>query len=131
MTRLTIAFVILAALGCATTNDGSDRYTSAANSWQGAKIIEMVAAWGTPNRGYLPPKGEQNGIAGWESRSESGVFDRKHTRYYCTTFAHFDSNGTILRIDVQRSRYCQRRFENQFESMTRDADAPAQGSIRT
>jgi hypothetical protein len=79
----------------------------------------MVAAWGTPNAGFLPADGEQNGVAGWDVRYESGVYDRKVTYYHCTTFAHFDSNGTIVKVEVRNSRYCDRRFENQLESMTR------------
>ncbi len=124
MNRLSVVIAILTVFGCATTNDISDRYTLAANSWKGASIEEMVAAWSTPNAGFLPADGEQNGIAGWSVLYESGVDSsmghRKRTYYHCTTFAHFDSNGTILRIEVRNSRNCDRRFENQFELMTRD-----------
>ncbi len=124
MNRLTVVFAILTVFGCATTNDSLDRYTLAADSWKGASIEEMVAAWSTPNAGFSPADGEQNGIAGWDVYYESGVDSSmghgKRTYYHCTTFAHFDSNGTILRIEVRNSRYCDRRFENQFESMTRD-----------
>ena len=124
MNRLSVVIAILTVFGCATTNDISDRYTLAANSWKGASIEEMVAAWRTPNAGFLPADGEQNGIAGWDVYYESGVDSsmghRKRTYYHCTTYAHFDSNGTILRIEVRNSRYCDSRFENQFELMTRD-----------
>ncbi len=68
--------------------------------------------------------GEQNGIAGWNVFYESGIDSSmgqgKRTYYRCTTFAHFNSNGTIVRIEVRNSRFCDRRFENQFEAMTRD-----------
>ena len=124
MNRLSVVIAILTVFGCATTNDISDRYTLAANSWKGASIEEMVTAWSTPNAGFLPADGEQNGIAGWNVLYESGVNSGtnlgKKTYYHCTTYAHFDSNGTILRIEVRNSRYCDSRFENQFELMTRD-----------
>jgi hypothetical protein len=124
MNRLSVVFAILTVFGCATTNDISDRYTLAANSWKGTSIEEMVAAWSTPNAGFLPAEGEQNGIAGWNVFYESGIDSSmgqgKRTYYRCTTFAHFNSNGTIVRIEVRNSRFCDRRFENQFEAMTHD-----------
>ena len=120
MIRPIIVFAVLTVLSCATTNDSSDRYTRAAMSWTGASIGEMVAAWGTPNAGYLPGDGEKDGIAGWDVRYESGIGDRKVTHYHCAAYAYFDASNKIVRIDVRRSHNCHRRFENRFDLMTRN-----------
>ena len=121
MVRLSIVFAVLAVFGCASTSDGSNRYTRAANSWKGGNIMDMVAAWGTPNAGYLPADGEISGVAGWDVRYKSGTGEGKVTYYHCTTFAYFNSNDAIVRIVVKNSRYCHRRYGDDIQSMTRNS----------
>jgi len=118
--RIIAVVVILVMTSCARPNtrkvDQNDDYSRAAMSWLGGEIDEMVAAWGTPNRGFLAAAGKQRGVAGWEVRSYSG----SDIRYHCASFAYFNSNGTILKIVVKHSYSCHRRFKNGFETMTRD-----------
>jgi len=107
---------ILAASACATDRDKPDRYRQAANSWRGASIVEMVAAWGPPNAGYYPAYGDREGIAGW--KAEYTRAGRSH--YECITFAYFAASQLITRIEVRRARHCDRRFSKQYASMTYD-----------
>ena len=126
MNRLSIVIVIIALSGCSTTGkvaDGAhDRYVRAANSWLGAPIGEMIAAWGDPTRRFLLPEGEKAGIAWWESLSEEGGCGGgcKIIRFHCSTVTHFNSNLTITGIEIKHSRDCYHLYENRFESMTRD-----------
>lgn len=114
--------------GCSILGDaGSESpngYEFAANSWSGAKIEEMVAAWGTPNKGYKPPDSGGEGIAGWGLWSQTGIGHNKTYRYRCETLAYFNSDGTITRIVVKHSRSCGRLYKGQFEKMTRPEKAP-------
>ncbi len=122
MYRLSIVIAILAISGCTTSGgaagDERDRYVRAANSWEGASIREMLAAWAPPSQHVRPPKGEKDGIVRWDVRSESGTGEHKITHYHCATVAHFKPSGIISNIEVTHSRYCYRRFEGVFESLT-------------
>ena len=131
MVRLTVMSLFLTVSGCATTNNSSDQYARAANSWKGANIVEMVKAWGEPNQGVSPATGEKEGVATCEVRAETGVGEHKRTRYHCTTIAHYDSSGMIVEIIVKRQSSCHRRFKDEFESMTRDNTESEPSEIRT
>ena len=123
MSRLILFLAVWTMLGCSAsgglTGEASNRYEYAANSWLGARIEEMVATWGTPNSGYIPPEPGKHGVAGWNAYSVSGSGDDKSYRYRCTTLAYFDSNGLITRIVVKHSRSCDRRYGDEFGTMTR------------
>ena len=121
MFRLGLLISILAVIGCAasggTPGDEEDSYSRAANSWEGADIREMMAAWPDPNKRYRPPKGGKDGIAWWRHNSWDDQAGFSKYRYHCETVAHFNSAGTITNIDVKRSLNCYRLFN--VESMTR------------
>ena len=124
MIRLVVLCVVMLVSGCSSwggaSDDSPNQYQFAANSWLGAKIEGMVAAWGTPNKGYLPPDGLEEGIAGWAVWSKSG----ESYRYRCETLVHFNAEGTITRIVVKHSRSCSRRYNGKFGRMTRLEKAP-------
>ena len=124
MFRLSIAIVLIAVLGCRSTGDLSknayDQYSNAANSWKGASVLEMIAAWGHPNRRFQAPESEQDGIAWWEYRAMEPSYGRgPKTRYHCSTVVHFNPNLTITNIEIRYSRNCYRLYDGLFESMTR------------
>jgi len=108
--------MIVIASACATDPDKPDRYRQAAESWRGAGIVEMVAAWGPPNAGYYPAYGDREGIAGWKAEYVRGGV----SYYECITFAYFSASQLITRIEVRRARYCDRRFSKHYASMTHD-----------
>ena len=131
MIRLAMLCAVLTMPGCSISGGGVGnapiRYVYAAESWAGASIQEMVAAWGTPNSGYNPPDRGKDGIAGWNVFSRSG----QDYRYRCTTLAYFDSYGLITRIVVMHSHSCHRRYEGQFGTMTRQEPKSDSAPIKT
>ena len=128
MIRLPVFLALACLSGCSTWSGASGEapnlYEYAANSWIGAQIEQMVAAWGTPNRGYHPANGEEEGVAGWGIWSRTGIGDNKEYRYRCETLAYFDSEGIIMRIVVTHAHSCDRPYKGQFERMTRLNIAP-------
>ncbi len=131
MIRFATLCVFLFMPGCSIIGGGAgeapSRYVYAAKSWAGASIQEMVAAWGTPNAGYKPSERGDSGIAGWDVYAKSG----QDYRYRCTTFAYFDSDGFITRIVVRHSRFCDRRYDGQYGTMTRQEPRPGHSPIGT
>jgi len=127
MIRLPVFLAVLSISGCSiwggTGGEEPNLYEYAANSWVGTPIEQMVTAWGTPNRGYYPANGEEEGVAGWSVWSQTGIGDNKEYRYRCETLAYFDSHGIIVRIVVKHARSCDRPYEGQLERMTR-LDSP-------
>ena len=123
MIRLVMLCPVAVILGCSVWNgaggDSSSRYKFAADSWLGAKVEGMIAAWGIPNKGYLPPDNGKEGIAGWWLSSQSGTGHNKTYLFRCETLAYFDLDGTITRIVVEHSRACDRLYEDQLGTMTR------------
>jgi hypothetical protein len=131
-----IVLVIFALSGCtasrALTGHEEDRFSLAAKSWEGANIVEMMAAWGPPNRREKPVDGENDGIAWWEYQSKKPVKEAHGSaRYHCSALAHFNSNLIIMRIEVKHSRDCHRLFEGQFEAMTRPQVTSKQTPLNT
>ena len=128
MIRLPVVLAFVFISGCSTWGGASGQATNlykyAANSWIGAQIEQMVAAWGTPNRGYYPAKGEEQGVAGWGIWSQTGIGDNKEYRYRCETLAYFDAEGIITRIVVKHALSCDRPYEGQLERMTCLNNAP-------
>ena len=125
MIRLAMLCAVVLILGCSVwSGEWQSRYEFAAHSWLGASIEDMVAAWGTPNRGYKPPGVGEEGIAGWGRSSQTGIGANKTYRYRCETLAYFDSNGIIKRIVVKHSRSCDRLYEGPFKKMTRLESPP-------
>ena len=123
MIRLPVFLAVLSISGCSiwggTGGEEPNLYEYAANSWVGTPIEQMVTARGTPNRGYYPANGEEEGVAGWSVWSQTGIGDNKEYRYRCETLAYFDSHGIIVRIVVKHARSCDRPYEGQLERMTR------------
>ena len=128
MIRLPVFLAVLSISGCSiwggTGGEEPNLYEYAANSWVGTPIEQMVTAWGTPNRGYYPANGEEEGVAGWGIWSRTGIGDNKEYRYRCETLAYFDSEGIIMRIVVTHAHSCDRPYKGQFERMTRLNIAP-------
>jgi hypothetical protein len=117
MSRATIFLSLLICTGCAElvveSTPTVDEYSTAARSWIGAHIDEMLAAWPNPN---MPCGSNTIGEAGcvWWRDLYVGQGD-----YHCEAIARYDEAGVITRIDVRRSRYCYRRFGDRFDRMTR------------
>ena len=125
--RACIAVLILTCMGCAPLGNemvGDDNYSSAAMSWLGADIQEMLAVWPNPNMKCGSNKDGQAGCAWWRhSRGShdvpiSGGSGAMPYNYDCETVVHYDAAGVITDIDLKRSRYCDRRFGDRIDSMT-------------
>ena len=123
MIRLPVFLVVVFLSGCSgwggAGGEAKNLYEYAANSWVGAQIEQMVAAWGTPNRGYYPASSEEEGVAGWSVWSQTGIGANREYRYRCETLAYFDSDGIIIRIVVKHAHSCDRPYAGQFKRMTR------------
>jgi hypothetical protein len=124
MYRFSLVIALISVLGCTTTgkvaNDAQNRYFHAAHSWVGASIGEMIGAWGDPTRHWRLPKDKKNGVAWWESHYKEGVGVKGRTKFHCSTIAYFNSDLTITKIVVKRSRECNLLYNGRFESMTHD-----------
>ena len=123
MTRIITAVFILVITACAQLDteevDRDDDYSTAAMSWLGANMQEMLAAWPEPNMRCSNNKVGRAGCAWWRHRSGGGRDGHVGYDYNCETVVHYDANLVITDIDVKFSRYCYRLFGDQFEQMTR------------
>ena len=103
----------------------SDAYSAAALSWYGANIQEMLSVWPNPNMRCGGNTVGQPGCAWWRHTNKPNFaagYDSSTFNYHCECIAYYDAAGVITDIDVKRSLHCDRRFRDQFESMTRKTD---------
>jgi hypothetical protein len=123
MTRTITAFMILMATSCAQFDAGKvdrdDDYSNAALSWLGADIQEMLAAWPSPNTHCGSNTVGEVGCTWWRHFGPGDHIGVAHLDFHCEVIARYDGFGVITEIDVRRSRYCYRFFNDRFDRMTR------------
>lgn len=119
MSRAYVFLSLLVCTGCAELSVKStpvvDYYSMAARSWIGAHIDEMLVAWPDPNMHCGSNTIGEVGCAWWRH-----VYVGQGN-YHCEAIARYNEAGVITRIEVKRSLYCYRLFEDNFERMTRRA----------
>ena len=96
-----------------------DEYSIAARSWIGADIEEMLAAWPNPNMQCGSNTIGEAGCVWWRHNQTPAPGGTPAYEYRCEAIARYNEAGVITRIDVRRSRYCYRRFNDQLDRMTR------------
>lgn len=120
--RILTIFLIVLCAGCAplTGTTPGDSFTSAAMSWVGADIQEMLAVWPNPNRKCGANVQGEAGCARWTHEGGSvSSWSRYANGYRCDTVAYYDADGTIKSMDVKRSRGCDERFGELIEAWVR------------
>ena len=123
MTRIITTVMILMVTSCAQLDTGKvdrdDEYSRAALSWLGADIQEMLAVWPNPNMPCGSNTVGEAGCAWWRHFGAGDPSGVARLDYYCEAIARYDEVGVITEIDVRRSRYCHRVFNDRFDRMTR------------
>ena len=95
-------------------------FGSAARSWVGASVDEMIAVWGPP-QGLLNAKGgDEPGFAHWRSgQRSSGSPGASQTRTSrCAIDAYFQQDRIIRRVEVS-GRKCDERYAERIDLLTR------------
>ena len=131
MSRSMIVIFVLLITACTQLDsarvDQDDEYTTAALSWLGADIQEMLAAWpraNVPCSKYSKHESGRIKCARWAHKERSGLVIKNYVRYNCETIARTRSDGIIVDVNVTYSFHCERRFKGKFAQMTRQSSDP-------
>lgn len=115
---LTLASLGLAA--CAGTlydsAEDDDEFRSAAVSWVGAPLDDMIAVWGEPSQHVIEAQPGRNGLVRWRNTWSAGTPTLAVDGYRCIVEARYSLDRTILRIDTI-SHNCDAQFSDQLDRL--------------
>ena len=107
---LIVIFSLAACSAWTGSAPNESRFSTAAESWTGASLDEMIAVWGPPRRYLEDPEMEDAGIAIWRSTWGDA--------YRCNISAWCDPDRIVTRIDVT-SHKCDENYEEHLDMLIR------------
>ena len=111
--RLSLLPVLFALAACSAWTGGAtmpSRFETAAQSWTGAPLDEMIATYGPPRTFLEDSDIEGAGIAIWRSMQSEA--------YRCNINAWYDPERTVTRVDVS-AHNCDDKYEEYLDMMMR------------
>lgn len=120
MKRSLLVLASLSVAACAGTLHDSaeddDEFRSAAVSWVGAPLEEMIAVWGEPSQHVIEAQPGRNGLVRWRDTWSAGTSTLAVDGYRCIAEARYSLDRTILRVDTI-SHNCDSGFSGQLEKL--------------